>query len=143
MGLKYLFLGRELGGQPDDEQYYDDAGHVLYWKLAQSQAFHDGLERLKQGINKYRAAIMCSEEDPSLCHRRLLLSRVLFDSGVPIMHIRGDEQLESEVAIRAREKAERVEQMDMFTDLGEAEQAAWKSTQSGLRKNPQPNSLDF
>jgi len=143
VGLKYLFLGRELGGQPDDEQYYDEAGHVLYWKLAQSPAFRDGLERLKQGSRKYRVALMCGEEDPSLCHRRLLIARVLFEQGIPLEHIRGDGELESEEALRGRENAQRIEQGDMFTDPADAEQSQWKSTQSGLRRNPQANSSDF
>jgi hypothetical protein len=29
-GFQYLYLGRELGGRPEGDQYYDAKGHVLY-----------------------------------------------------------------------------------------------------------------
>src|SRR5437868_6071407 len=32
-GLRYLFLGGELGGRPAEEDYYDDEGHVLYFRV--------------------------------------------------------------------------------------------------------------
>src|SRR5689334_22649084 len=30
-GIKYLYLGRELGGRPDEDEYFDVEGHVLYY----------------------------------------------------------------------------------------------------------------
>lgn len=33
-GIEYLFLGKELGGRPQESEFYDSEGHVLYWKLA-------------------------------------------------------------------------------------------------------------
>jgi uncharacterized protein (DUF488 family) len=41
-------------------------------------------------------AIMCSEEDPAHCHRRLLVSKVLLDRGVTIAHIRRNGRVEIE-----------------------------------------------
>ncbi|HDL89516.1 MAG TPA: DUF488 domain-containing protein, partial [Thermodesulforhabdus norvegica] len=29
-GIKYLFLGKELGGKPEDPEFYDPEGFVLY-----------------------------------------------------------------------------------------------------------------
>lgn len=34
--------------------------------------------------------MLCSEEDPRRCHRRLLVTRVLTARGIPVLHIRGD-----------------------------------------------------
>jgi uncharacterized protein (DUF488 family) len=34
--------------------------------------------------------MLCSEEDPRICHRRLLVGRVLTTRGIPVRHIRGD-----------------------------------------------------
>ena len=42
----YVFLGRELGGRPDGDEYYDEEGHVRYDRLSQSELFRSGLERL-------------------------------------------------------------------------------------------------
>ncbi|MDO8671596.1 MAG: DUF488 domain-containing protein, partial [Dehalococcoidia bacterium] len=64
--------------------------------LADSPAFLQGIERLIKGIRQYKVAIMCSEEDPKDCHRRLLICRVLKEKGIAITHIRGDGKVEQE-----------------------------------------------
>ncbi|HET7445777.1 MAG TPA: DUF488 domain-containing protein [Solirubrobacterales bacterium] len=93
---RYLFLGDQLGGRPDGDEYYDQQGHALYGKVAASDAFRAGIARLHRGIERFRVAIMCSEEDPEHCHRRLLVAKVLLDEGVVVTHIRGDGRVESE-----------------------------------------------
>ena len=80
-GIKYLFLGRELGGRPKDPESYDPEGHVLYSKIADSPLFYDGIGRLMTVIKTYRVAIMCSEENPTHCHRQILVGRVLSVKG--------------------------------------------------------------
>src|SRR5688572_20582076 len=47
-GIKYLFMGKELGGRPEGSQFYDDEGYALYHRIAQSPAFLDGVRRLKE-----------------------------------------------------------------------------------------------
>jgi uncharacterized protein (DUF488 family) len=96
VNVQYLFLGHELGGRPNDEDLYDESGHVRYDAVAKSAEFVRGLFRLRQGISVLRVAVMCAEENPQHCHRRLLVSRVLFEQGMPVLHIRGDGRLESE-----------------------------------------------
>jgi len=95
-GMKYLFLGKELGGKPEGTDFYDSDGYVLYSRIADSPLFAEGIERLIKGIKKYRVAIMCSEENPINCHRRLLVGRVLSDKGIQVLHIRGDGRIQSE-----------------------------------------------
>ena len=52
-GLQYVYLGRELGGRPDGEEYYDAKGHVLYDRVAATEIFQAGIQRIEQGIRKY------------------------------------------------------------------------------------------
>src|SRR5215467_10995764 len=78
-GFKYVFMGAELGGRPKGEEFYDDDGHVIYSLVATTPLFLQGIYRLEKGIQNYRVAIMCSEENPLDCHRRLLIGRVLRD----------------------------------------------------------------
>ena len=109
-GIKYGFYGRELGGRPERNEFYDARGHVLYEEVAQSPLFQEGLARLIAGAGKHRIALLCSEEDPNFCHRRLLVARVLDKLGVDVAHIRGDGRLEAErelQAVEARLEAER------------------------------------
>jgi uncharacterized protein (DUF488 family) len=103
-GLRYLYLGKELGGRPDDDSFYDDRGRVRYDLVALSLSFKEGIERLLSGIARYRVALLCAEEDPSGCHRRLLVGRVLTDQhGIEVIHIRGDGSVQSEPDLREDE----------------------------------------
>ncbi len=94
-GLKYLFLGKELGGRPKDREFYDSEGHILYSRLSESPLFLEGIERVIDEIKSSRVALMCSEEDPAKCHRHLLVSKVLEDRGITVFHIRGDGSIQS------------------------------------------------
>src|SRR5450432_2295479 len=60
-GVKYLFLGAELGGRPKNSNYYDAAGHVLYSRVTHDPAFVSSIERLEHGISDFKAALMCGE----------------------------------------------------------------------------------
>lgn len=125
-GARYLFLGRELGGRPDGKEFYDPAGHVLYGKVAKSDEFRGGIERLLRGAERYRVAIMCSEEDPAFCHRRLLVAKVLLERGLVVTHIRGDgsRDVEAEPIIIA--------EGSLFDD----EESLWRSSLSVSRRQP-------
>jgi uncharacterized protein (DUF488 family) len=95
-GIKYLYFGREIGGRPSNPALYDAEGHALYNLIAQSPIFLTAIERLIKGLEKYRVVIMCSEEDPTECHRRLLIGRVLSEKGVQELHIRADGRVQTE-----------------------------------------------
>ncbi len=133
--IHYVFLGRELGGRPEDPESYDEEGHALYWKMARSPSFEAGLERLGVWARRYRVALLCSEEDPSECHRHLLLSRVLRERGVDVRHVRGDGSVETEAALHAKESRARQRSI-----LDPSEEPAWRSPQSVSRRNPPKSS---
>jgi uncharacterized protein (DUF488 family) len=134
-GIRYVFLGSELGGRPSGPGMYDKDGHVLYGRVAESDRFKDGIRRLEGGIEQYTVAIMCSEEDPTDCHRRLLIGRVLRQHGVDVRHLRGDGliQTEDELAV-----AERVRHPDRYQQSlfggGEAEWRSIRSVSGGTRR---------
>lgn len=114
-GLRYLFLGRELGGRPEGTEFYDEEGHVRYDRLAESPRFREGIDRLERGVEKYRVAIMCSEENPTECHRYLLISRVLRGKGMRIAHIRGDGRIDADEELQRQERE--AEQPFLFADF--------------------------
>lgn len=93
-GIRYVFLGEELGARTKDPSCYDDTGRVSYARLAQSEPFRRGLERLLTGMRDHRIAIMCAEREPLECHRTILVSRELEKLGVPVTHILADDSLE-------------------------------------------------
>ena len=134
-GIRYLYLGRELGGRPEGDEFYDDEGHVLYDRVAATGLFQEGLSRLERGIREYKVAMLCAEENPAACHRRLLVGRVLLERGIRVEHIRGDGRIQTEEEVAA-EADPNQDQLQLFQTT-EAE--PWKSIPSVLRKK-RPNS---
>lgn len=87
-GFRYLFLGEELGGRPEDPKAYGSDGIVDYRKWRRSRAFQAGLERVVHEFASHDSALMCAEEDPLSCHRFLMISPELVALGVEPIHIR-------------------------------------------------------
>jgi uncharacterized protein (DUF488 family) len=94
-GIKYVFLGRELGARSDDPSCYEH-GRVQYSRLAGTALFRKGLDRVMRGMRKHRIALMCAEKEPLECHRTLLVARALEERGVSVQHILADGRLESQ-----------------------------------------------
>lgn len=99
--IKYLFLGKELGARSENPNCYIN-GKVQYNLLAQEPLFLEGINRLMSGMQKFRIAMMCAEKDPIECHRALLVSRQLHNSGIPVNHILSDGSLESHESLERR-----------------------------------------
>jgi uncharacterized protein (DUF488 family) len=86
-GIHYLYLGRQLGGQPEVPSCYVD-GKVDYSAVRQLPAFREGMDRLERAYRQgRRVALMCSEGKPELCHRSKLIGQVLREQGMDVLHI--------------------------------------------------------
>lgn len=96
---------KSLGGRPEGRRFYDETGHVLYSLVAETSLFLEGISRLEKGIQKMRVAIMCSEENPVGCHRRLLIGRFIAGRGVMAIHLRGDGRKQTEAELCHEEDA--------------------------------------
>ena len=100
-GIRYVFLGRELGARSEDPACYDK-GRVQYARLARTEAFREGIERLRRGATEHRIACMCAEREPLECHRTLLVARALEAEGLKVAHIHADGRLEAHEAAMER-----------------------------------------
>jgi uncharacterized protein (DUF488 family) len=129
-GIEYLFLGLELGGRPEGEEFYDAEGRVNYALIEKSRPFLDGIHRLEKEIQARRVALLCSEEDPAGCHRRLLVGRVLSERRISVRHIRGDGSVQAEGEAAGYQPL-------LFP---EAEVSVRKSIRSVLRRRRRPSS---
>ena len=92
--IAYVFLGKELGPRSDDPSCTID-GKVSYERLAKTEIFAKGVQRLETGLKSHRIAMMCAEKDPIVCHRMILVCRNIRDKGWDISHIREDGELET------------------------------------------------
>ncbi len=88
--IEYAFMGDSLGGKPSERAFYGMDGLPDYALIAESERYQRGLKQLIALARRSTTAIMCSEEDPSKCHRRLLLGPSLEEAGVGELHIRKD-----------------------------------------------------
>ena len=95
-GIRYLFLGEELGGRPDDEDAYRQDGVVDYRARRKSYAFHAGVERVLNELQRASCALLCAEEDPLECHRFLMICPELVRMRIRPLHIRKGSQIESQ-----------------------------------------------
>ena len=131
--IRYVFMGDELGGRPVGDEFYDADEHVLYSRVARAPYFLKGIERLLDEGAVYRTAMLCSEENPVDCHRRLLIGRVLAGQGVVVRHIRGDgrEQSEAELEAQGAADAPVAQQASLWGEPEPATdadaEAAWRS----------------
>ena len=88
-GIVYAFAGEYLGGRPKDPTCYrggvmpsgDVKGNYLeavdYSEVMKRPWYQKGIARLTDIAQERRTAIMCSEEDPSHCHRQHLIAQIL------------------------------------------------------------------
>ena len=101
-GIRYLFLGEELGGRPEDPKAYREDGLVNYRARRKSRGFLAGLDRLVSELEQNTLAVMCAEEDPLACHRFLMICPELVAAGVEPRHIRKGGVLETQRAAEDR-----------------------------------------
>ncbi len=100
-GIAYVFLGKELGARSNNPACYKQ-GRVQYERLAKEPIFLKGMDRIIQGLGRYRIALMCAEKDPIECHRALLVARKLFEMGIEVKHILADGALETQEELESR-----------------------------------------
>jgi uncharacterized protein (DUF488 family) len=79
-GIRYVFMGRELGGQP--------GGKADYAEMRLRPAFLEGIANLEAAHRAgHRLALMCAEAKPQSCHRTKLVAEELVARGTPVSHI--------------------------------------------------------
>lgn len=141
-GMQYVYMGHELGGRPADTALYDSEGHADYERMSETTDFRTGIGRLKTGLSRgITIALMCSEEDPLDCHRRLLVGTVLRRDGIEVRHIRGDGHIDDEDSL-PQTMFDRPQQAGLFEDLAQQKRATWRSTLSVLPRRRPSNSSD-
>lgn len=113
-GIKYVFLGCELGARPKDSSCYEN-GQVQYERLKDTALFKEGIKRVIQGAKQHTISLMCSEKDPLQCHRFLLVARALVKLDISVAHILATGDLEShEITMERLPDPAGVAQDDLF-----------------------------
>jgi uncharacterized protein (DUF488 family) len=87
--IRYLYLGKELGGKPQDPDR-PLADEVVWDYLRSRPQFREGLARLLEEVRQATVCLLCAEADPARCHRGQLLAPELEAQGVEVRHILAD-----------------------------------------------------
>jgi uncharacterized protein (DUF488 family) len=133
-GIRYLYLGEDLGGRPEGDEFFDERGYALYYRVPAAPFFAQGLERLAGEAALHRTAVMCSEEDLTNCHWHLLIGRVLDRRGPRVLHIRDDDREQSEDELNPAP--------DVWATVAgpDEEDETWKSIRPVSRRRPPASS---
>lgn len=102
-GLRYLYLGEELGGRQLGRITVLQERLAAYERLAEAPLFKRGLDRVLAEAVSGMVAILCAEEDPTECHRRVWVAKALRERGATVQHIRGDGRLDPDEVLRRLE----------------------------------------
>ena len=100
--IRYVYLGRQLGARPTDPECYDHDGRVQFDRLANTWSFRQGLQRVQQGSERYRIALLCAERDPLECHRGILIAPAMTAEFPQLLHIGPTGELETHAEAEAR-----------------------------------------
>jgi len=109
--IRYVFIGNELGGKPQEPAYYLPDGSLDIKRFTTRPEFQQGLERLLAMAARSRVCLMCSEGDPLKCHRTMLLAPELGRRGARVLHILPDGGL---LEHGDQEKSPKPRQMKLF-----------------------------
>lgn len=83
-----------LGGRPADDDAYRADGRPIFARMAGAADLERALDALVGRATHEQVAIMCSEEDPAICHRHRLLGVLLAERGAAVEHLRADGTVE-------------------------------------------------
>jgi len=124
--IAYVFLGRELGARCEDRSCFVK-GQVDFERVAKTDVFLRGLNRVREGAERFAIAMMCAEKEPLECHRSILVARHLFESGNEVVHILADGSTESHAVAQRRLLVELgIDEHDMFRERDEAVADAYR-----------------
>lgn len=85
--MLYVHMGNALGGRPASDHLYHASGRADYGLMAQEPRFRQGLAALLDLARLKRTVILCSERDPHLCHRALLIAQEIDPQEMTVAHI--------------------------------------------------------
>jgi len=101
-GIRYVFMGDQLGGRPKDSDCYID-NKVDYDRVRLKSYYLAGIDRLEKAAGKdLGVVLLCSEQKPENCHRSKLIGRTLADRGIEVVHIDGNDDLTTQGDVMLR-----------------------------------------
>lgn len=144
-GLRYVYLGAELGPRSKDPAHYDQSNQVQFDRLMAPELYQSGVQRLFDGVGKgFRIAMTCACKNPAICHRSLLVGWSLrHQYDCELQHITHDGALESQSALEQRLMTLTDTVPDLLAREAAAPQLAYQQQclACAYRRPPEPDSV--
>ena len=87
-GIRYVYMGDQLGGRPTDPAVYDEAGKLDFHRIHHQSYFQKGISRIIEAHGRgLSIALLCSESRPEQCHRTRIIGRELAEHRLFVQHI--------------------------------------------------------
>ena len=100
--IYYRNYAISFGARQENHTFYRN-GRLDFELYTKSEQFIDGLAKVQNSVEKgYVLALMCAEKDPLICHRAIMISRILHEDGYSIRHLRPDREEETHEDLEKR-----------------------------------------
>lgn len=87
-GFLYIYMGYEFGAKRQTRESYNEEGYADFKKVIKEELFKKGVERLKKGIEMgYRIVLLGAMQEPTRCHRSIMVGRYLNEKGLDVRYI--------------------------------------------------------
>lgn len=101
-GIYYRNYAIEFGARQENLQYYP-RGYLDFEMFAKSDNFLTGVDKLKKSMEQdYTFVLMCSEKDPLMCHRAILVSRAFHVAGYNVQHLLYNNKIVTQIDLEER-----------------------------------------
>lgn len=100
--IYYRNYALEFGARQKEKKYYPN-GYLDFNLFSKSEQFLSGIKKLEKGMEQnYTFALMCSEKDPIMCHRAILVSRAFSLLKYNIIHLLPNNKIMTQIDIEKR-----------------------------------------
>lgn len=91
--IYYKNYAKEFGARQNDLKYYPN-GYLDFELFSKSESFLSGINKLQNAMKRnYKFVLMCSEKNPIMCHRAILVSRAFYKLNYDIKHLLPDDKI--------------------------------------------------
>ena len=92
----------EFGARQENRNYYPH-GYLDFEMFSKSEQFLSGVRKLEKSMQQnYTIALMCSEKDPMMCHRTIMVARTFHLSGYKVVHLLPNGKIMSQTDVEER-----------------------------------------
>lgn len=89
--INYANMAIAFGARQNNKNLYTIENYLDFEKVRNTAQFKQAFDNVLKGLNEgNKIAFMCTEKNPSECHRSIMVTKAFSDANIPIKHILED-----------------------------------------------------